>query len=127
VGHALLDYERTRTNGGPGPVDGTVRATPADHRGWLTRQQATLLEIGTFGGLLLLFAGFGHDVVRFVFVEAAQQTTQYVAKAGGWVASLAGIGSAAYTAFKSVASSNGTAPAPPRGIGKAVVTIAAVL
>jgi predicted acylesterase/phospholipase RssA len=127
VGHALLDYERTRTNGGARPVDGTVRATPADHRGWLTRQQATLLEIGTFGGLLLLFAGFGHDVVRFVFVETARQTPQYVAKAGGWGAALAAIGSAAYTAFKSVSSSNGTAPAPPRGVGKAVVTIAPFL
>jgi hypothetical protein len=118
---------RARLLGGiAAPVDtagAPVHATRADHRGWLSQQQATLLKSSTLIGGLLLIAGFGHDAVYY----ATQAVGDYTAKAGGAAAVLVTVASAVYTAIKAAPRTDGTPAPPPGAASRLVFAIAPVL
>lgn len=116
LAQAYLDDIRLRsiTLGDAVTDDQQVKATSTDHRGWLSSQQAMLLEWGTLFGFVLLVAGFGHDLVTWIFYEAEGA----VAKAGGWGVVAATAASTIYTAVHAAPSSDGTAPPPPGRLGK---------
>ncbi|MEO8449189.1 MAG: hypothetical protein ABI647_05325, partial [Gemmatimonadota bacterium] len=120
---SFRDHVRTPP---PNPAEdrAPVTATPGDHRAWLTRQQALLLEVGTFALLLLLFAGFGHDIVWFLFSGSDSAVMTAVRRAGGWGGLLLAIGSAIYTATKASPSSASGESKPPGKIGSLLVFIA---
>ena len=90
-----------------------------DYRGMLGKQQATLLELITFAGLLLLLAGFGHDVVNWM-VTRARSTIGAV----GWSGVAMALISGSYTVYKALPSTHGGADAAPGKLGKILMAIA---
>ena len=90
-----------------------------DYRGMLGKQQATLLELITFAGLLLLLAGFGHDVVNWM-VTRARSTIGAV----GWSGVAMALISGSYTVYKALPSTHGGAEAAPGKLGKILMAIA---
>jgi hypothetical protein len=99
---------------------GAPAITPVaeDYRGMLGKLQATLLEVMLFAGVLLLLAGFGHDVVSWMISQ-----TQSKISAVGWSGVMAAVISAAYTVYKALPSSHGTSEAPGK-LGKILVASA---
>jgi hypothetical protein len=124
--HWIHSY-RQRSRGTASPGAGAVRATAADHRGWLTKQQAMLLKTATMLGVLLVVAGFGYDIVVGVFAAGEGAVNAQLKEAGGWGALLLTVASAAYTAFKAAPGTDATAPKPPGRLGRIVMALAPFL
>ncbi|HEY5309222.1 MAG TPA: hypothetical protein VIK97_11975, partial [Casimicrobiaceae bacterium] len=119
---SLRNLERGRD--GDGATQATVQVTSADHRAWLTQQQAWLLKVGTFAGVLLLIAGFGHDIVWFLFSGDASGWRKLTGRIGAGGTVLATIVSAAYTVIKAAPTAKATAPSPPGAIGRLLIAVA---
>ena len=117
-------HERTPAGAG---VNTVVRATPADHRAWLTKQLAFVLKWGTFLALLLLFAGFGHLALRSVITGGENLFQDQLAQAGGIGGLLLTLVSAAYTIIKAAPSASGTVSKAPGKIGRLLITLAPTL
>ena len=115
---------RTQTAEMSASTDRMVEATRTDHRGWLTTQQAAVLKWGALGGALLLIAGFGHDLVFFLFYEGESALSGAATKAGGWGVLLVTAATTIYTAIKAAPSTDGTTPPPPGRSGKAALMLA---
>ena len=90
-----------------------------DYRGMLGKQQATLLELITFAGVLLLLAGFGHDVVNWMVTR-----TRSTIGAVGWSGVAMALISGSYTVYKALPSTHGGADAAPGKLGKILMAIA---
>jgi hypothetical protein len=80
-------------------------ATWADSEFWrsrIARVQTRLLQMSVVLAVVLLFAGFGHEVIDFLLYEHRFQTwlSAKIAKAGGWLAVVLSVLGAAYTAIK---------------------------
>jgi Patatin-like phospholipase len=101
-----------------------VYATSADRRTWLTQQQERLLKVGTFAGVLLLAAGFGHDILNFVFAGIDSGIASELKKAGGWGALLLTAVSGIYTLIKKAPSTTGEAGAKPSLAGELLMLVA---
>ncbi|HYN82316.1 MAG TPA: hypothetical protein VES88_12500 [Gemmatimonadaceae bacterium] len=99
-------------------------ATAGDHRAWLTRQQARLLKAGTFVFLFLLFAGFAHDILWFLFSGSESVLMTAVRRAAGWGGLLLTVGSAAYAVIKASPTSMPGSAREPGRIGQILVSIA---
>ncbi|HEY9404358.1 MAG TPA: hypothetical protein VIQ24_16995 [Pyrinomonadaceae bacterium] len=63
---------------------------------------AKLLVLLLAAGFILLFAGFGHELVNYL--NSPQGVLKYVAQGGGWAAVLLSIGGSIYTALKTAPS-----------------------
>jgi predicted acylesterase/phospholipase RssA len=113
--------ERKRAN------EHSARVTSADHRAWLTRQQARVLKFGTFGFLLILFAGFAHDVVWFLFSGSNSVLAGILRHSAGWGGLILTVVSGAYTVIKHSPSTVSGGNAPPGRLGKILVAIAPAL
>ena len=90
-----------------------------DYRGMLGKQQATLLELIFFAGVLLLLAGFGHDVVNWMVTRASSTIG-----AVGWSGVAMALISGTYTVYKALPSTHGGADAAPGKLGKILMAIA---
>jgi hypothetical protein len=101
-----------------------VRTTTADQRAWLTQQQAWLLKVGTVAGLLLLIAGFGHDVMWLLFSGGDSVMGRALARAGGWGGLFLAVGSSVYTALKAAPLTEGAAPQTPGRLSRLVTSVA---
>ena len=101
-----------------------VYATPADRRTWLTQQQERVLKWGFFTGLLLLAAGFGHDILRLVFAGIDSGVSSQLKKAGGWGALVLTVVSGAYTLIKKAPSTSGQGTAKQSPVGRILMMIA---
>ncbi|MGB6308149.1 MAG: patatin-like phospholipase family protein [Steroidobacteraceae bacterium] len=104
-----------------------VYATPADRRTWLTQQQERILKWGTFVGVVLLAAGFGHDIVQWIFFSVDSNVTAAVKKAGGWGALLLTVVSGLYTLIKKAPSTSGQVSATPSVVGRVLMMVAPTL
>lgn len=102
-------------------------ATPADRRTWLTQQQERLLKWGTFAGVLLLAAAFGHDIVRWVFDGVDSIVSAAVKRAGGWGMLLLTAVSGIYTLMKKAPSTTGQASAASNVVGRLLIAVAPTL
>ena len=119
VGYSL--YQWKGAHDAPAKYAGPVHASAADHRAWLTKRLATFLQWGTMIGLLLVVAGFGHDVVRMV----VGATRGLPARFGGWGGLTVTLVSAAYTVYKHAPIAAGAgAPKPPGRMGRMLIMIA---
>jgi hypothetical protein len=101
-----------------------VQATAADRRTWLTQQQERLLKMATFGGVLLLAAAFGHDIVMYIFCGIDSFVPAAVKKAGGWGALLLTGVSGLYTLIKKAPSTTGQTAATPNVVGRVLMMLA---
>jgi predicted acylesterase/phospholipase RssA len=123
--HVVQSFRnRERFLDGTGGTGTPVLATPADHRVWLTQQQAILLKVGTFAGVLLLVAGFGHDVLWLLFSGGDSVLGRLLRRAGGWAALLLTVASAAYTVIRAAPSAKTALPPPPNAFGRLLIAIA---
>jgi hypothetical protein len=119
VGHMVQAFFY-RVRAGNGTVARkVVRATAADFRGLLGKQQAWLLRLIVFVGLLLTAAGFGHDVVDALFRHA----TTWIAGVGWGGVLMAGV-SGIYTFVKALPTTQGTTKPAPGKVGAVLVAIA---
>jgi hypothetical protein len=105
-------------------VRASVTATAGEHRSWLTRQLAIVLKVGTFVLLVLLVAGFAHDVVWFLFSGSDSALMPAVRRAGGWGGLLLVVGCAAYTVMKALPSSTAGKASAPGKLGQVLLAVA---
>jgi hypothetical protein len=115
-------YVEPKANAAPGSAP--VYASAADRRAWLTQQQETLLKFGAFAGVLLLAAGFGHDILNFIFAGIDSGIASQLKKAGGWGALLLTVVSGIYTLIKKAPSTTGESGAKPSFTGRLLMLIA---
>lgn len=107
------------------PTDGaTVHATPADRRTWLTQQLARVLKLTTLVCIVLVTAGFGHDLMWYLFSGPDSGIALVVKRAGGWGALLLTAASAIYTAVKAAPSTVPGATRPPTALSRWIIPIA---
>jgi hypothetical protein len=67
----------------------------------IDRVQATLLVILVLTIVVLLLAGFGYEIGTYLFEpKRRQEYSDYIAKAGGWLAIVAAVAGSIYTAVK---------------------------
>jgi hypothetical protein len=106
-------------------IDGTrVEATASDRRTWLTQKLALVLKIATFTSVLLLTAGFGHDLLWFLFSGSDSATALTLKRAGGWGGLLLTVVSALYTVIKSAPSAERQPSARPSAVGQWLTALA---
>jgi hypothetical protein len=115
--------EAHTTGGGAQQKGGTVTASPAERRTWLTHQQELVLKIAAFAAVLLVAAAFAHNVVAFLFGALQSDIPAAVRKAGGWAALLVTGISTVYTISKRAPTTTGE-PQPPSMLGRILMAIA---
>jgi hypothetical protein len=117
--HFFARRKAQATSGAP-----AKKASAADRRNWLTQQQGRVLKFGTFAAVLLLIAGFGHDIVWFLFQSAGSVTTTLLKRTGGWGGLLLTVASGIYTAVKKSPSTKGEAGSDAGMVGKVLMAVA---
>jgi hypothetical protein len=75
------------------------------HRARLARWHARLMRLTVVLGVLLIIAGFGHEVVGYFFDSDGGALPAAARKAGGWGALLLALASAAFTGYKALPTS----------------------
>jgi hypothetical protein len=92
----------------PGAGDGDdIRRRRDVRRNRIVRVHAKLLVLLVAATFVLLFAGFGHELVNYLRSPTGalrQGILEYVTKAGGWTVVLLSIGGLIYTALKTAPS-----------------------
>jgi hypothetical protein len=104
-----------------------VRVMAGDLRAWLTQQQARLFKIGTAVFLLLLLAGFSHDIVWFFLSGSDSVLMKAVKRSAGWGGLLLSVVSAAYTAIKAAPTTVAGSKTGPGKVGRILISIAPFL
>jgi hypothetical protein len=104
-----------------------VRVMAGDLRAWLTQQQARLFKFGAAVFLLLLLAGFSHDIVWFFLSGSDSVLMKAVKRAAGWGGLLLSVGSAAYTAIKASPTTVAGSKTDPGKVGRILISIAPFL
>jgi hypothetical protein len=66
----------------------------------MTRFQTAILVALSVGTVILLFGGFGHELVRVAFATGREGVGAYVAKAGGWGGLVLALAGALFTALR---------------------------
>jgi Patatin-like phospholipase len=99
-------------------------ASAADRRTWLTQQQAQVLKVGVFAAVLLLIAGFGHDIVWFLFSSAGSALQVALKRVGGWGALFLTVVSGLYTAIQKAPSTVGHTKGDAGTVGKILMAVA---
>jgi hypothetical protein len=90
----------------------------------LTRVQTMILIALSVATVVLLFGGFGHELVRVALMKGQEGVGAFVIKAGGWGAAALALGGAIFTAFK--AAPTGGADASGAEPGRKTALILAV-
>ena len=96
TGRSAGDYEEDRSASTIGQLKREVR------RNQLVRIHSTLLVIAVCISVVLLFAGFGHEVVNYLFysTDTKEAFSDYLKKIGGWGGLLLTIGGTIYTLMR---------------------------
>jgi predicted acylesterase/phospholipase RssA len=71
-----------------------------EHRVWIAQRHSQVLRIGVLAGVILLVAGFGHDIVWWLTAPDTPLESNVMQRASGWTALLASAASAIFTAIR---------------------------
>ncbi|HET9040859.1 MAG TPA: patatin-like phospholipase family protein [Gemmatimonadales bacterium] len=97
---AYLGFRRIRLGDGPAAPRSLSASQGEVLTNRLTRFQTVILSALVFVGVVLVFGGFGHELVGVAFAQGRAGVGAYVSKAGGWAAVILALAGSVFTAIK---------------------------
>jgi hypothetical protein len=99
-----------------------------EHRVWIAQRHSQVLRVGVLASVILLVAGFGHDIVWWLTAPDTPLESNLLQRASGWTALLASAASAIFTTVRGAPSTRaGDAKRTPGQLAQIVFTIAPFL